>query len=298
VNKKIIDITDHFARTSPDKAVSSGEIALSDNDRESPESSGKAYTTKMLVILFTDIVGSTALKAELGDRVAKLLDDEHKRLLLNALEGIENAQVLRVEGDAYIFIFIKPGDAVQFALRAQAMHRKVRGADYPRLPEFRVGIHIGEVVVEDGLRGPAAPGEIGDIKGLQADTTARIMGLAEGSQILCSRAVFDDARQALKGTDLNGVRPLVWQSHDFYLLKGREDPMEICEVGEEGIVPFHKPEGNEKARPLVHGRDNSGRQPELPTAQEPNQRSGQYDHGHAESEISSPSVTQKNPPHN
>jgi|GEM_PF-2701769 len=128
MNKKLIDITDHFGP---------GETAaLSDNDQKSPESFSKAYTTKMLVILFTDIVGSTALKAELGDRKAKILDDEHKRLLLGMLEKIENAQVLRVEGDAYIFLFHKPGDAVEFAIRTQALHRKAR-ADHPRLPEFR-----------------------------------------------------------------------------------------------------------------------------------------------------------------
>lgn len=260
MEKKLIDITDHLVRTGPEKA---------DNNQEPPGLSSKAYPTKMLVILFTDIVGSTALKAELGDRVAKILDDEHKRLLLDALEEIENAQVLRVEGDAYIFLFHKPGDAVQFALHAQALHRKARGTDHPRLPEFRVGIHIGEVVVEDGLRGPAVPGEIGDIKGLQADTTARIMGLATGGQILCSRAVFDDARQALKGAEMDGIRTLNWQNHGFYVLKGREDPMEICEVGEEGITPFLKPEGNEKAKPT----DSPDRQPELPTSENLGQKS-------------------------
>ena len=117
-----------------------------------------------------------------------------------------------------------------------------------KLPEFRVGIHLGTVVVEDDFRSRNQPGEIGDIKGLQADTTARVMGLAEGGQILCSRAVFDDARQALRGTDLPGIGPLVWHNHGPYLLKGVEDPFEICEVGEEGIAAFAKPVGGAKAK--------------------------------------------------
>ena len=96
------------------------------------------------------------------------------------------------------------------ALRAQAAHRAARAAGWPRLPEFRTGIHLGTVVVEAGLRGPRAPGDIGDIQGLQVDTAARVMDLARGGQILCSRSVFDDARQAMKGGEIEGVGALAW----------------------------------------------------------------------------------------
>jgi len=224
-------------------------LMLSEQDRARIDEFRSKHATELLVILFTDLVGSAALKSELGDAAYKDLDDEHRRLLLLALGEFTKAQAIRVEGDAYIFVFLKPSDAVKFALRAQALHRESRAGDWPRLPEFRVGIHLGTVVVEDGLKGPSAPGAIGDIKGLQADMTARVMSLAEGGQVLCSRAVFDDARQALKGADLAGIGTLGWVSHGLYFLKGREDPLEVCEVGEEGVATFAKPAGNEKARP-------------------------------------------------
>ncbi|MBN1918615.1 MAG: tetratricopeptide repeat protein [Verrucomicrobia bacterium] len=222
---------------------------LTDADRARIDAFRSKHATELLVIVFTDLVGSAALKSELGDEPYKDLDDEHRRLLLETLKGFSKAQAIRVEGDSYIFAFLKPSDAVKFVLEAQAVHRTARAADWPRLPEFRVGIHLGTVVVEEGLHGPSVPGAIGDIKGLQADMTARIMGLAEGGQVLCSRAVFDDARQALKGADLEGLGRLGWVSHGPYLLKGREDPLEVCEVGEEAVASFTKPPGNEKARP-------------------------------------------------
>jgi class 3 adenylate cyclase len=238
VNEKVLSITDRLRNAN----IGSGAALPSDDDRTAAESFIEKHSTKMLVILFTDIVGSTALKAALGDKAEKSLEDEHKRLLITAFNGIENARLLRSEGDSYIFLFLKPGDAVRFAIRAQALHRKARSHGCPSLPEFRAGIHMGEVIVEE--RGNRL-----DIKGLQADTAARIMGLANGGQILCSRSVFDDARQSLKSTEPDEIGPLSWQSHGFYMLKGREDPFEICEIREAGGASFGKPEGSEKAKP-------------------------------------------------
>ncbi len=213
------------------------------------------HSTQTLAIVFTDLVGSSAIKSEMGIHKAQNLELEHKRLLLNALGIIRNlyrdstAQAVRVEGDSYIFVFSNSGEAVHFALLAQRLHRVSRSDHWHELPQFRVGIHTGEVIVEDGLRGLKYPGTIGDIKGLQADTAARIMGLACGGQILCSYMAFDNARQSLTGIEPEGVPDrLIWKRHGSYLLKGREDALEICEVGEEGAAPLKKPIGNEKAK--------------------------------------------------
>ncbi len=105
------------------------------------------------------------------------------------------------------------------------------------------------MIVEGGLTGSDRPGGIGDIKGLQADTAARIMSLACGGQILCSHTAFDNARQSLTGTVPEGISDrLIWKSHGFYLLKGRDEPLEICEVGEKNAATLKKPVGNEKAK--------------------------------------------------
>ncbi len=73
----------------------------------------------------------------------------------------------------------------------------------------RVGIHLGEVVVDTR---PQA-GKTLDLYGLQVDIAAHVMSLAEAGQILRTRAVFDNARQVLKGQDMAGTAPLVWLNH-------------------------------------------------------------------------------------
>ncbi|MEZ4527154.1 MAG: adenylate/guanylate cyclase domain-containing protein [Desulfobacterales bacterium] len=231
----------------------------------SSNSVSQRHATRTLTILFTDLVGSAAIKAEKGIHKAQTLELEHKRILLDVLDQIrifyqDNvAQPVRVEGDSYIFVFSNPSHAIHFALLSQEKHRKARAGQWPDLPEFRIGIDLGEVIVEHGLKGPNMPGGIGDIKGLQADMTARIMGLAQGGQILCSSSAFDSAKQALTGINLDGINgKTVWQRHGPYLLKGRDTPFEICEVGVENFAPLKKPAGSEKAKPLGSQKKISG----------------------------------------
>ncbi len=47
-----------------------------------------------------------------------------------------------------------------------------------------------------------------DLYGMQVDACARIMSLAVQNQILMSRFAFDNARQVLRGQDLEGIQVL------------------------------------------------------------------------------------------
>ena len=107
----------------------------------------------------------------------------------------------------------------------------------------RIGIHVGEVFIDDAASGTRSR----DLFGLQVDTCARIMSLAGAHQILASRFAFDSARQVLKGEDIAGIGPLSWLNHGTYSLKGVDEPIEICEVGEEGEAVLAAPGDSEKA---------------------------------------------------
>ena len=93
-------------------------------------------------------------------------------------------------------------------------------------------MRIGEVVIEERPDLPKPK----DLYGLQVDICARVMSLAEGDQILLTRSAFDNFRQVLKGQDIEGVKSLSWLNHGPYLLKGVDEPMEICDVVETNEV--------------------------------------------------------------
>ena len=173
----------------------------------------KKHRTSLLTLLFTDLVGSTQLKQTRGDQEAVALMQANASCVRELLASVPEAQEISTAGDQFFCIFVRPSDAAAFALKLQAAMRK----DYaPVGLTMRIGIHLGEVVIEErpDERKPM------DLFGLQVDTAARVMSLAEGGQILCTRAVFDNARQVLKGRDISGLGSLSWHTHGPYEIKG------------------------------------------------------------------------------
>jgi tRNA A-37 threonylcarbamoyl transferase component Bud32 len=107
-----------------------------------------------------------------------------------------------------------------------------------------MGLHVGEVLISAGT----SKGVSKDLYGMQVDICSRVMALARGRQILMTRFAFDSARQVLQGADLEGLGPLVWMNHGRYRLKGVEEPLEVCAVGEQGSPATVRPTNTEKGR--------------------------------------------------
>ena len=196
---------------------------------------------RLATILFTDIVGSTDLKRQLGDRDAVALIKSHHALIREILAGFPEGEEIETAGDSFLLLFTKPSDAVRFSLLVQARLRQL-----PQIPHpirDRIGIHVGEVIFERG----DGSGKLKAVSGIHVDTTARVMSLAQGGQTLVTRFAFDSARAVLRGEELAGVGPLRWMNHGPYVLKGVEEPIDICEVGEVRDNILAAPANSDKA---------------------------------------------------
>jgi len=200
----------------------------------------------MLALLFTDLVGSTRLKNDLGDFGAVTLIQNHHALVREILRGFPDGEEIETAGDSFFIVFVRPSDAVRFALLFQSRLR-LFAQDHGQPILDRIGIHVGEVVVDK--REDAAKPK--DLYGIQVDTCARVTSLAAGNQILLSRTAFDNSRPVLKGEDIDGVGPLSWVNYGPYLLKGVEEPLEICEVGETDKAVLRPPPDSEKVHRFV-----------------------------------------------
>ncbi len=202
-----------------------------------------AHQTQVLTILLSDLEGSTRQQSRLGNVRAAELVAEHRAIFRQTLAPFDGEEV-ETAGDSFLAVFAAPSEGVKFALHLQARMREAQAAT-PELPSVRVGLHQGQVVVERHVGGPKAM----DIYGVQVSTTARIMSLGVGGQVLCSRAVFDDARAILRGDDFAGLGTVGWCNHGPYRFEGVVDTHEVCEVGEEGLAPLARPTGSGKGRP-------------------------------------------------
>jgi class 3 adenylate cyclase len=145
----------------------------------------------LATVLFTDIVDSTRLAGELGDRRWRDLLEEHHELVRERLARFEGREV-KTTGDGFLAVFDGPTRAAQCA-RAIA-------DDMPGLGlEVRAGLHTGEVELIGA-----------DVGGIAVHVAARIAALAGPRTVLASRTVRDLAagsgvgfepagRHALKG---------------------------------------------------------------------------------------------------
>ncbi len=198
---------------------------------------------KLATLVFTDMVGSTQLTQDLGDREGLALIQRHHAVVRDILGQFKDGEEISTAGDSFFLVFATPSDAVTFALRLQTRLRDLATAT-PRTVADRIGIHVGEVLIEqeEGSDKPK------DLHGIHVDTCSRVMSLAQGDQILMTRFAFDTGRSVLRAGDVEGVGLLSWLNHGPYELKGVEEPLEICEVGEAGKGALTPPATSEKAR--------------------------------------------------
>src|SRR5205814_6166250 len=168
----------------------------------------------------------------------------HDELLRETLAGAAGAKVQQDTGDGVFATFSTASDAVRAALRFQWMMRSEAWPAEAKL-ESRVGIHLGEVA-ETAVRQDGG----NKLVGLSLDLAARVMSLSGGGQILLTREAFNSARQFVDklGEELPAVR---WSAHGPYLFKGNDEPMEVFEVGLEGVSPMSPPANSDKAKRYV-----------------------------------------------
>jgi class 3 adenylate cyclase len=126
----------------------------------------------LATVLFTDLVGSSARTAELGDREWKKLLMEHHatiRRLLARYRGME----VDTAGDGFFATFDGPARAIRCA---QAIREAIARLGL----EVRVGLHTGECETIDGKVG-----------GIAVVIGARVGAAAGPSEILVSQTVRD-----------------------------------------------------------------------------------------------------------
>jgi len=152
-------------------------------------------------LMFTDIVGSTAKLAEIGDARWRALLTEHNGAVRTELDR-HRGRELKTTGDGFIAAFDSPSRAVRCA---QAM---VEAAQRIGL-QIRVGCHTGEVEFVHG-----------DVFGVAVHAAARVLSVAGDSEVLVSWTT----RDLLTGSNVR------LESRGKHALKGLEGERELFRV--------------------------------------------------------------------
>ena len=129
-------------------------------------------------IMFTDMVGSTEMTAQLGDTMAVELVKAHDAIIRRSLEQHGGSEVKHL-GDGIMASFDDVAASVACAMTIQeAFASYNEGGDAPI--RVRVGIHAGEPIEEGD-----------DLFGSAVQMAARICDVAQAGAVLVSREVRD-----------------------------------------------------------------------------------------------------------
>jgi class 3 adenylate cyclase len=219
-----------------------GGLSLNNNNVQKNSSIKNDCPNKLLTMLFSDIVGSTKIKQQFGDSKAVSIIEDHHSIVRELLLVTTSGQEVSTSGDSFFIVFETPSEAVIFALKWQDRIRDFAYSHGLDLSD-RIGIHVGEVYSSK----TTVPGKDIDYNGIQVDTTARLMSLAQGNQILLSQCAFENAKQMLEGVQIPGVDMISWKSYGRYSIKGVNSPIEVFEVGETGAALLKQPPDSDKA---------------------------------------------------
>jgi len=157
------------------------------------------FDSGIRTIVFTDIVGSTAITQRLGDRAAMRMLDVHDSVVRTALAKYVGREVKHL-GDGIMAAFISATNAVRCAASVQSALRSA-SPDSGDPVQVRIGVASGEPVERQG-----------DFFGSTVQLAARLCARAQPGQTLVSTSVTSLCKE-VRFDDLGDVQ-----------LKGFEQP--------------------------------------------------------------------------
>ena len=207
---------DSYAWYMPDseQLVNTIDEFIAEHSQEpEPEAPSDAVNVQELVsdthvVLFTDIVGSSALASRHGDDKAHEVRRAHDRIVREALKEQQGKEIKHT-GDGIMAAFSMASHALDCAI---AIQRGVTAyseehADHPL--SIYIGLNAGEPIAENE-----------DLFGTSVDLAARICDFADAGQILVS----DVVRQLVAG------KHYLFSDRGTSELRGMEDPIKLWEV--------------------------------------------------------------------
>ena len=165
-------------------------------------------TRQLAAILFTDIVGYSAMMQRDEQRAISLVK-HHRTVLEDTVTG-HDGDVIEYYGDGSLCIFTSITQAMKCAYSIQQQLNKE-----PVVP-LRIGLHIGEIVYEDGK-----------VMGDGVNISSRIQSLGRAGSILFSKEIFDKIKN-------NAEFKSIYLGK--FLLKNIAEPMEVFAMTNDGLT--------------------------------------------------------------
>jgi adenylate cyclase len=140
---------------------------------------------RLVAVFAADVEGYSRLMG--ADEVGTLKGLTERRAILDRLIGEHGGRIANTAGDSVLAEFGSAVDAVQCAVEAQTALAEANSHLSPdKRISFRIGIHVGDVMVRGG-----------DLFGDGVNIAARLQALAQPSSICVSGATYEQVKKVL-----------------------------------------------------------------------------------------------------
>ena len=148
---------------------------------------GERVERRLAAILAADVVGySRLVGADEADALSRL--SKLRRDIIEPNIAAHYGRLFKIMGDGFLAEFASAVQAVSCALAIQAeTEAAASGFDDAQKMRLRIGIHVGDVMVEDQ-----------DLMGDGINIAARLESIAAPGGVSISRAVHDQVRDRIK----------------------------------------------------------------------------------------------------
>jgi adenylate cyclase len=188
-----------------------------------------SQTRRLAAILAADVAGYSRLMGADEEGTLERLKALHRELVDPKIVG-HHGRIVKTTGDGMLVEFSSVVDAVRCAVGVQqAMSERNTGVGADNRIELRIGINLGDVIVEDD-----------DLYGDGVNIAARIEALADAGGVFVSNTVHDHVRDRL---------PFVFEDLGEQQVKNISRPVRVYRVRDAGAA-------NKPRRPL-HRRSRS-----------------------------------------
>jgi class 3 adenylate cyclase len=160
-------------------------IASSDDEFEDVGAEPLETVRKEVIILFSDIVGSTSYFEREGDEEGLAMVQHHNDLLFPIIQGA-GGRVVKTIGDAIMACFKDPVSAVRAAIgMQQALEQDRARTELKDHIHIRMALHMGPGIEKDN-----------DVYGDVVNAAAKVQQQAQPDQILVTEVLLGAAKQA------------------------------------------------------------------------------------------------------
>jgi class 3 adenylate cyclase len=171
---------------------------------------------RLAAILAADAVGYSRMMRE-DEAAALALLQKHRAEVIDPGTTKHRGRIVKLMGDGLLAEFSSAVESVDCAAELQrAMAARNAGTQGNRQMAFRIGVHVGDIIIEGD-----------DIYGDGVNIAARLEGVAERGGICISRQAYDQVEKKLA---------LSYRSLGRRQLKNIPEPIEVFSIHGDGLA--------------------------------------------------------------